>query len=320
MNLSMDAWQLDMLFSRAEERSIAAECLAGALEDLGALGWEETESAGDRKPLLRVFFPSTASPRTVVPAARAAARALRTEGILAALPRVATRSVEARDWVAECRRGFRGGLVAPGLRVVPPWRAERSMTRASKDDTKIIIEPGAAFGTGLHETTRLCLRQLTREIHGGERVADIGAGSGILSIAAVRLGARSAVAIEVDPEAHPNLTANIRLNRVGHRVRPFCGDAAAYAARLRRRTRPARVHTFDVIVCNMLPERMRPILGHFRDLVAPGSSATAILSGHLWHERGEVARALWAAGVQIVRHHKRADWGAIVGRIANPRP
>jgi ribosomal protein L11 methyltransferase len=341
----VESWALHIIFAQADDCAVAAETLAAALDDLGALGlcenvvgqvvnlsntldgkhagrFEENPTlkrelqSPPREAAVRVFFPASIPSKRVLKELRHVIAVQYAEGVLPSLPRLSARAIAPVDWVAECRRGFRGVQIARGLRVVPPWRAHSRLRKRRPKATEIIILPGMAFGTGLHETTRLCLRLLRREIHGDERVADVGSGSGILSIAAVLLGARSALAIEDDPQAHDNLRENIRLNKIGRRVRLFKDDAIQYAAELeRRRTLAARQVGFDLIVCNILFEKMRPLLRHFRTLARPGRSATIIISGHLWSQRGEATVALTTGGVQIRYERRMGDWGAAVGRI-----
>jgi ribosomal protein L11 methyltransferase len=297
----MRNWGLNLVFDRLEDRAIAAETLAAVLDDLGSLGWQEKALGPKEEPPLCVFFPAAVLPDDAMKRVRQAAKSLQAAGVLRSLPRLSAVAVEERDWVAEFRRGFRGVRVARGLCVVPPWRPTERAKALRPGEVEIIIEPGMAFRTGLHETTRLCLRLLQREIRGGERVADVGAGSGILSIAAVKLGARSALAIEVDPEAHDNLHENLRLNHVARQVKMFKGDAAAYASRHRRGA------GFDLIVCNILFEKMRPLLSHFNQLAPRNAAATVIVSGFLWAERHEAAAALAAAGIEITCARRMKD-------------
>lgn len=305
----MDSWALDIEFARPGDCAVGAEVLGAVFDDLGALGWQEDADRETGRPVLRVFFPSAVSRPTATRRIRRTSRSLCAEGVLRTVPRTSAAMVEARDWVAEFREGFRGISVGAGLRVVPPWLSKTGPHRPG--DIQIVIEPGMAFGTGLHESSRLCLGILQREIGGGERVVDVGAGSGILAIAAVHLGARSAVAIEIDPQAYDNLGENIRLNRVTRRVCVFPGGLAGYLDKRRR--------GFDVIVCNMLLDRMRPLLGAFAGLARREQPTRVIVSGHLVSERAAVARDLTAAGIAITHRCKLGGWSAFVGRIAGDR-
>ncbi|MFZ1863111.1 MAG: 50S ribosomal protein L11 methyltransferase [Polyangiales bacterium] len=119
-----------------------------------------------------------------------------------------------QDWSIEWRRGFGPQRIGERLLLRPSWEQAESLP----GDVVLTIDPENAFGSGDHETTRLVLAFLERRIAGGEHVLDVGCGSGILSIAAVRLGAESAVAIDIDPDAVAVARRNAELNAVVHRV------------------------------------------------------------------------------------------------------
>lgn len=304
-----EIWALNVIFARPADCAVAAETLAAAFDDLGALGWHEKAVGQLGEVALCVFLPCAVASSQAVARICSEAEALHAAGVLPSLPTFSKAAVEQHDWVAEFRRGFRGIRVTPTLSVVPPWRAHSPKKPLPPGKIEIIIEPGMAFGTGMHETTRLCLELLEGEIGGDARVADIGAGSGILSIAAVLLGAQSAVAVEPDPQAHENLAENVRLNGVGRQVRVFKGDATQYAARFKRHG------TFDLIVCNMLFEKMRPLLKYFEKLARPDSQKPVIISGYLKSERPSVLKKLKASDIGVDCEREMGDWGAAVGRV-----
>lgn len=114
---------------------------------------------------------------------------------------------------AAVRAEYRPIEACPGLWVVPSWVAPPDPVA-----TNVVLEPGLAFGTGEHPTTRLCLRWLKERVSGGEQVMDYGCGSGVLAVAALLLGADRAVGLDVDPLAVKSSGANARLN--GARARP----------------------------------------------------------------------------------------------------
>jgi len=118
-------------------------------------------------------------------------------------------SVPDEDWVAKSRQQFGPIRVSAHLWIVPSWRAP-----PEPDAYNLVLDPGLAFGTGAHPSTRLCLQWLERSIAGGETVLDYGCGSGILAIAALKLGARHAVGVDIDPDAVRTARANARRNRV----------------------------------------------------------------------------------------------------------
>jgi ribosomal protein L11 methyltransferase len=131
---------------------------------------------------------------------------------LAALPDYRAEPVEEEDWVRLSQSQFEPIRISEKLWIVPSWAVA-----PDPDAVNLVLDPGLAFGTGSHPTTRLCLRWLERTICGGERVLDYGCGSGILAIAALHLGAREARGVDVDPLALAAAGENAARNRVDAR-------------------------------------------------------------------------------------------------------
>ena len=200
-----------------------------------------------------------------------------------ALVEVTTTEV-ADDWADRWRAFHRPVEIGP-LRVRPPWAEAR-------DERDIVIDPGQAFGTGGHETTRLCLELLTEREPGGALV-DLGCGSGVLAIAAARLGWSPVLALDFDPLAVEATVENARVNGADVEARRFD---------LRDEPAPAA----GTIVANLL----RPLL---LEVARTGVRAeTLIASGLLRHEADEVAAAF--AAHDLVERERRAqgDWAAVL--------
>lgn len=153
---------------------------------------------------------------------------------------VAVRRIPAQDWSESWKRFFRTERVSPRIVIKPSWET----CRARAGDCVIELDPGLSFGTGMHFTTRSCLRWIDAGSLRGERgrLLDLGCGSGILSIAAAKLGFREVLAIDNDPEAVRVASENVRRNGVADRVQCRCGDVA----------RLGRIGVFDGIVANIL--------------------------------------------------------------------
>jgi len=126
-----------------------------------------------------------------------------------AVPVHELRSVPDEDWVAKSREQFGPIRVSAHLWIVPTWHAP-----PEPEAINLVLDPGLAFGTGSHPSTRLCLQWLERSITGGETVLDYGCGSGILAIAALKFGARRAVGVDIDPDAVAAARANAERNGV----------------------------------------------------------------------------------------------------------
>ena len=202
------------------------------------------------------------------------------------------------DWSAEWRSRIRAHRVGR-LVITPPWLADRY-----EPAERVVIEPQMAFGTGEHETTRGVARLMQRVVRPDDVVADLGAGSAVLSIAAARLGARRVIAIENDPDAIANAEENVRRNGVEDRVTVIEGDAGALLALVA----PVRV-VFANIISSVLLELLPAIAG---SLVTDGE---AILSGMLLEERPGMESAFAASGWRVRdADAEGAWWSATIAR------
>jgi ribosomal protein L11 methyltransferase len=195
------------------------------------------------------------------------------------------------DWVARFRESFRAFRVGRFV-VAPPW------DRPADGEDLLLVDPGRAFGTGTHESTRLCLGALEDLAHRRDlgRVVDVGTGTGILGVAAARLGARLVVASDTDPEATASARTHARLNGVDLCI--VRGDAA----------RPFLPGAFDLVLANLTA----PLLvAHARGLAAlRASGGGLVLSGLLDTDVDEVGAAYAACGPPETRHD--GEWVALV--------
>ena len=137
---------------------------------------------------------------------------------------VETEGVEQEDWQNGWRKYYHPMDIGKRLAIVPSWQ------EYDTDRVKLILDPGLAFGTGGHETTSLCLEALDERVRGGERVLDIGTGSGILAIAALKLGAGSAEGVDIDPVAVRTAGENAALNGVADKLTVLVGDLSDKAS------------------------------------------------------------------------------------------
>jgi ribosomal protein L11 methyltransferase len=162
-----------------------------------------------------------------------------------------------------------------------------------------------AFGTGEHPTTRGVLRLMDGVVEPGDRVADLGAGSAVLAIAAARLGASRVAAIEMDPDAIGNAEQNVLVNDVGDRVVVIEGDAETILPHVA----PVRV-----VLANIVSSVLIPLLSLVRRSLEPGGAA--IFSGILVDERDEFVSALERDGWRVEREHIEDVWWTTVARPA----
>jgi ribosomal protein L11 methyltransferase len=211
------------------------------------------------------------------------------------------RKIRDADWAEQWKKGYRTHRVGRRMVVVPSW----IVYKRKKKDLVIRLDPGMAFGTGLHATTRLCLQALERLIRPGMVVLDIGTGSGILAIAAAGLGASQVVAIDNDPAAVSVARDNVRANGADPRVRVICGTLHSFRN---------RVPDADVMVSNILSGtilRMAPDL--FSKLRVGG---TLVVSGILRGETPAVAERLSAAGFSVRGRKREGEWACVIAHRA----
>jgi len=195
------------------------------------------------------------------------------------------------DWT-EAWKGQVGAHALGALTIVPPWLAERCDPART-----IVIDPGMAFGTGEHATTRGVVRLMQRVVRAGDVVADVGAGSAVLAIAAAKLGAARVAAIEIDPEAIGNAEENVARNGVSGRVTVIQGDAAS----LLPLVAPVRVVLANIIspvITELLPVIERALADDGR----------AILSGVLAAEREQMLVVLGSRGWCVVEEDAEDVW------------
>ena len=201
--------------------------------------------------------------------------------------------VEQEDWQNGWRKYYHPMEIGRHLAVVPSWQEYET------DRVKLILDPGLAFGTGGHETTSLCLEALDQLVRGGERVLDIGTGSGILAIAVLKLGAAQAEGVDIDPVAVRTAGENAALNGVADRLTVLVGDLSDKAS-----------GQYQIITANIVANAIMALAPAVPGLMAEGG--VFIASGIIDTRKEEVIAALQAAGLKVQEVKEKRGWECIV--------
>jgi ribosomal protein L11 methyltransferase len=198
-------------------------------------------------------------------------------------------------WRDSWKRYFQPQRIGQRLLVKPSW----AKYEVGAGDAVIEIDPGMAFGTGHHPTTAMCLRALERRVRPSDPVLDLGTGSGILAIAAARLGARRVLALDVDPEAVKAARENVAANGVRATVE------------VREGTMPdgAGEERFDIIVANISSLTIERLAASLTDTLSDGG--TLVVSGFLEDATGEIRLAFSQAGLEVQHVEAEGVWRAI---------
>lgn len=211
------------------------------------------------------------------------------------LPHISVHSLEDQNWNEAWEKTIRPIRVTDRIVIRPTWHSYD----ATPGEIVLTIDPKMSFGTGYHESTRLVLRLLEKHIRPGARVLDVGTGTGVLAIAAIKLGASSAVGVDVDEWSYTNALENARLNAVEDRITIQAGHLS-----------DAPSGMFDMILANIQWNVIAPLLGEMDHRLSPGGSL--ILSGLLLADREDICSAVDAAHLTIIEEMVENEWIAFM--------
>jgi ribosomal protein L11 methyltransferase len=260
-----------------------ADALSEALLEAGAcsVSLDDLDAA---RVSLHALLDARASPAAVLAQAAAAAR-------LEAIPQMRIAEVPEQDWVRRSQEQFEPFRAGVRLWIGPRWSSPPADAAAI-----VRLDPGIAFGTGSHATTQLVLRYLAEEIHGGESVLDYGCGSGILAIAAAKLGAARVAATDIDPDALLTADANARANGVALAV----GAPEALSSQ-----------TYDMVVANILAQ---PLIVLAPLLAAHTLPAGRIALSGILEQQADQVLAAYGATFDIALSSAQDGWALLAGR------
>ena len=223
-----------------------------------------------------------------------------------ALPQeLSVRKVADEDWANSWKQYYKPLAVGKRLLIVPEWLSPEN----PENRVTILLDPGMIFGTGAHASTQMCLCALEERLHGGERVLDLGSGSGILSIAALRLGAKSAVGVDIDPMAEDVARENAALNDLhGDRFTARTGNVLTDAPLL-----DALGGGYDAVLANIVADVIIPLSAAVPKFLKP--DGFFLCSGILNTRLEEVKAALRKNGLSVTDERRQGDWCCLLARL-----
>ena len=207
-------------------------------------------------------------------------------------------NIREEDWANNWKQYFKPITIGEKLLIKPSWEA------ADPAEKRRILEidPASSFGTGQHNTTRLCLELIEENLAQGEKLLDLGCGSGILGIGAVVLGSDFCTACDIDPKAPDTVMENASLNDIGgDKMKVYAGDIIGDG-----KLRALLGTGYDIVLANIVSDVIIPLAPFVRAFMA--DNAVFITSGIIDGREEEVAAALKSAGLEIIAHHHEEEW------------
>ena len=280
----------------------ASEAVANRLFDLNALGVEirDAQPPTSSSATLVTYFPMDDLVGDRLQKVQQFLDQLPEWGIRAGRSSVSLKAIQEADWAEEWRSSFSPQKIGDSIVVAPTWIE----IVPKPSEVLIRLDPGMAFGTGQHPTTRLSILLLEKTIKGNEILADIGTGSGILSVAAAKLGASSIDAVDLDETTLPVASNNFRLNDVESVIHLQAGNGLDVCS-----------GKYDVIIANILTKVLLPMIPKFlRFLNARG---VVILSGIMKQETAQVVKALKLHQLSPIDIEQDEEWVAISAKLGD---
>lgn len=210
------------------------------------------------------------------------------------------------DWLNNWKEFFKPFRVAEDIVIKPTWE---TLEDAKEDDIIIEIDPGTAFGTGSHETTKLCISSLRQYITPDTKLLDVGCGSGILSIIGLKLGAQYALGTDIDEHALVATKENIQVNKIEKSQFDLLAGDIISDTKLQKKV---GFEKYDIVVANILADVIIPLSGVVKKYMK--DDGLFISSGIIDMKKEEVQQALLANGFEIVEVNEMGDWVSFVAK------
>ena len=218
-----------------------------------------------------------------------------------------TNDVKDEDWSENWKQYYTPIEVGNRVVIVPEWEEV-----PDTDRVKFIINPGCSFGTGSHESTRMCIEEMEKHMNEGDEILDLGCGSGILSVIGLLIGAKDATAVDIDPMAVETAYSNLELNGLPRDIyHGYDGDITTDEKLMAKLSEKK----YDIVLANIVADVIINLSGYVKAFMK--KSSVFICSGIIIERKDEVRAALEGAGLEIIEERTMGEWAAFTARIMN---
>jgi len=281
-------WHLSLPVSSESEDAVRE-----ALFELFGVSPSVYYDAETRASSAHVYLPSRPASKELEELSQALER-VRAAGLALPRQRFALKTIRKEDWAESWKRHFKPLMIRRRLVIRPSWIRKP----APKGCAVVVLDPGLSFGTGQHPTTRFCLEQLVahRKTAESQSFLDIGTGSGILAVAAAKLGYCPVDAIEIDPQAVRIASLNARKNRVDQKLNIICRDLNQFRSK----------DQYDLVCANLIFDLLIDVRRKLIQCVKP--SGALVVAGILRTQMPRVLRAFTESGAKLISRHAEAEW------------
>ncbi len=216
-----------------------------------------------------------------------------------------TKAVKDEDWSENWKQYYKPIEVGERVVIVPEWEEV-----PDTDRVKFIINPGCSFGTGSHESTRMCIEEMEKHMKSGDDILDLGCGSGILSVIGLLLGAKDATAVDIDPMAVETAYSNLELNGLSREIyHGYDGDITTDEKLLQTLSQKK----YDIVLANIVADVIINLSGYVKAFMK--ETSTFICSGIIIERKDEVRQVLEDAGLEIITEKTEGEWAAFSARL-----
>ncbi|WP_028610359.1 50S ribosomal protein L11 methyltransferase [Paenibacillus harenae] len=293
-----------------------------SIEESGTLNKQRDTSLGqwyelplndipEGQAIIKGYFPEDTDPDDLIEALKPRVEELREFDIDPGAVEYSAIVVDDEDWATAWKQYFKPLRISDTLTIKPTWEEYE----AGPNERIIELDPGMAFGTGTHPTTALCLQTLESVIRGGEEMIDVGTGSGILAIGACRLGAKSVLALDLDPVAVSSATENVKLNDLSGQVEVRLSDLLGVLKDSHEVGDSGTLQVtlpVDLVVANILAEIILLFIDDVYAALKP--NGIYIASGVYKNKETDVEEGLLRSGFEIIEKRRDEEWIAFVAR------